>query len=116
MYAHDDKMQWQTTLITILSDSQIDIIAPLDGIGFGTQTHSTMGDWYAVTRLAVNQVNETYKKTIALWGNCENYMRQRDFADDLERVLPMSIGKFIESLYTVAPYVENLITFSIHRW
>lgn len=28
----------------------------------------------------------------------------------------MDIGKFIDSLNIVKPYVDNLITFSVHRW
>jgi hypothetical protein len=116
MYAYDDKDKWQENLVTVLSGSQIDIIAPQDGIGFGTQTHATVGDWYRITRLAVEAVNGAYGKNISLWGNCENYMRQRDYNDKLESIKPLDIGKFINSLETVAPYVEDFITFSIHRW
>ena len=116
MYAYDDKDRWRNSLITVLAGAQIDIIAPQDGIGYGTQTHATVGDWYATTDLAVKYVNETSGKSISLWGNCENYMHRRDYNDALESIKPMSIGKFINSLHTVAPYVDNLITFSIHRW
>ena len=116
MYAYDDKVKWQDNLNTVLSGSLIDIIAPQDGIGFGTQTHATVGDWYRVTRLAVDAVNKASGKNISLWGNCENYMCQRDPDDILESMKPMAIGKFIDSLETMAPYVEDFITFSIHRW
>ncbi len=118
MYAYDDKTAWQNNLITVLSGSQIDIIAPQDGIGFGTQTHSTVGDWFRVCQNAVRSVNSSAGKSVRLWGNCENYVRLRNPNEPLkvERLKPMAIDKFIDSLNIAAPYVENLITFSIHRW
>jgi len=118
MYSADDKVAWQNNLKTILSNSQIDIVAPQDGIGFGTQTHATVGAWFQATKQAVDDVNQTYSKAICLWGNCENYARLRNpnETDAVERIKPMAIRKFIASLDIVAPYVDNLVTFSIHRW
>ncbi len=117
MYWNDNKNDWQNNLQTVLNGSQIDILAPQDGIGYGTQTHATVGDWYRVCRDAVNAVNRT-GKSVQLWGNCENYSRLRNPNEPLEteRIKPMAIQKFIDSMNIAAPYVDNLITFSIHRW
>ena len=118
MYAYDDKTAWQDNLTTLLSGSQIDILAPQDGVGYGTQTHDTVGDWFRICQNTVRSVNSDTGKTVHLWGNCENYARLRNPNETLEteRLKPMAISKFIDSLDTVAPYVENLITFSLHRW
>ena len=118
MYAYDNKSQWQTNMETVLGGSNIDIVAPQDGIGFGTQTHSTIADWYNRTRTAINNVNKNKGKSIKLWANCENYVRLRNpnETDQWEKIKPMAISKFIKSMETVAPYVDNFISFSIHRW
>ncbi len=118
MYWADDKAAWSRHLTTVLTDAKIDIVVPQDGIGFGTQTHDTIGDWYRVTRAAVNALNTGRNQPVALWGNCENYARLRNpnETDPIERIKPMAIGKFIDSLNIVRPYVDALVTFSIHRW
>ena len=118
MYQSDDISAWRDTIATVLSDSMIDIIAPQDGIGDGTQSHSSVGKWFAATKEAVDHVNSVCSKTISLWANCENYKRLQnpDETDEIARKKPMSIAKFIDSMDTVAPYVDKLITFSIHRW
>lgn len=118
MYWSDNKTIWQNNLKTVLTGSRIDIVAPQDGIGFGTQTHQTIGDWFRVCRQAVDEVNKSGAGHVRLWGNCENYVRLRNpqEPDSYERLKPMSIHKFISSLDIAAPYVENLISFSIHRW
>lgn len=118
MYWADDKAAWSRHLTTVLLDSKIDIVAPQDGIGFGTQTHDTIGDWYRVTRSAIDALNTGRSQPVRLWGNCENYSRLRNpnESDPIERIKPMAIGKFIDSLNIVKPYVDNLITFSVHRW
>lgn len=117
-YGQDDKAAWQENLETVLSGAQIDIIAPQDGIGYGTQDHSTVSKWFKATKEAVEMVNRKYSKSIRLWGNCENYMRLRnpDEPDSVARRKPMNIAKFIKSLDMAAPYAEKLITFSLHRW
>jgi len=118
MYRDDDIGAWKKNLSTVLSGSQIDIVAPQDGIGFGTQSHATVGAWFRASREAVDEVNNVTGKSIRLWGNCENYVRQRNpnETDFIELLRPMSINKFIDSMEMAAPHVEKLITFSIHRW
>lgn len=117
MYWADDQAAWKSHLTELLSAAQIDIIAPQDGIGYGTQVHSTIGGWFRISREAVDEVNRS-GKTVQLWANCENYSRLRNPNDpsEIERIKPMSISKFITSTDIVAPYVDNIISFSIHRW
>lgn len=118
MYQTSDINAWQTAVKTVLSSSLIDIIAPQDGIGYGTQTHDSVGKWFAATKNAVDEVNATQSNKISLWGNCENYKRLENpkTANELDRNKPMSISKFITSMDTIAPYVDKIIVFSIHRW
>lgn len=117
MYQTSDLILWQQAIETILSASMIDVIAPQDGIGYGTQSHDSVGPWFYATKKAVDSVNQAQSKDISLWANCENYKRlTHSAADDVERRKPMSIRKFINSMDVVAPYVEKLVTFSIHRW
>lgn len=117
MYWADDQAAWKSHLTELLSAAQIDIIAPQDGIGYGTQVHSTIGGWFRISREAVDEANRS-GKTVQLWANCENYSRLRNPNDpsEIERIKPMSISKFITSTDMVAPYVDNIISFSIHRW
>lgn len=117
-YAMDDRTAWKENLSLLLSGAQIDILAPQDGIGFGTQSHDSASLWFQASREAVDAVNSAQTKAIRLWGNCENYARLRNPAetDTLEKIMPMSIAKFISSLDIAAPYTEKLVTFSIHRW
>ena len=114
----DDIDVWQQMVSFILRNSQIDIIAPQDGIGYGTQTHDSLEEWFRATRAAVDTVCAETGKKIALWANCENYARlhNQKKPDPLELIMPMSIRKFIDSMDIAAPYVDKLITFSIHRW
>lgn len=114
----DDIDIWQDAARLMLTGAQIDIFAPQDGIGYGTQTHDTIGRWFQANRQAVDAARAETGRDIALWANCENYARLQNpnEFDPIERRKPMSIGKFIQSLDLVAPYVEKLITFSIHRW
>ncbi len=118
MYQTSDMDSWQEAIRTILSSSRIDVIAPQDGIGYGTQSHDSIGNWFCAIKRIVDNVNFEQSKNISLWANCENYTRLRnsDEKDDIERRKPMSISKFITSMDVVAPYVDKLITFSIHRW
>ena len=118
MYQTSDIDMWQTAIETVLSFSMIDVIAPQDGMGYGTQNHSSIGDWFYATRKAVDRVNTAQSKSISLWANCENYKRVHDFSrtNDIERRKPMSISKFIANMELAAPYVDKLVTFSIHRW
>lgn len=118
MYQTSDPAVWQDAIEIILSDSMIDVIAPQDGMGYGTQSHNSVGDWFYATRKIVDKVNTAQSKNISLWANCENYKRLRGSveADDIERKKPMSISKFITNMDIVAPYVDKLVTFSIHRW
>lgn len=118
MCRSDDIAVWKEMVSYILSNSQIGIIAPQDGIGYGTQTHDSLEAWFQATRNAVNSARSDTGREIALWGNCENYARlqDREEPDPLALTMPMSIRKFIDSMDIAAPYVDKLITFSIHRW
>lgn len=117
-YKSDSKTAWQNNLELVLGGSQIDIIAPQDGIGYGTQNHDTLSEWWVVTRAAVDNVNRSQSHSISLWGNCENYARLRNPNESnyTERIKPMSISKFITSLDVAAPYTDKLVSFSLHRW
>lgn len=118
MYQTSDIAMWQEAIEIILSSSRIDVIAPQDGMGYGTQSHDSVGGWFYATRKIVDRVNAEQSKSISLWANCENYKRLHNSAeaDDIERRKPMSISKFITSMDLAAPYVDKLVTFSIHRW
>lgn len=118
MYQSSDLLMWQEAVETILSSSMIDVIAPQDGIGYGTQNHDSVGAWFCATRNVVNKINAAQSKKISLWANCENYacLRNSYESNEIERKKPMSISKFITSMDSVVPYVDKLVTFSIHRW
>lgn len=118
MYQTSDIAMWQTAIETVLSFSMLDVLAPQDGMGYGTQSHNSIGEWFYAARKVVDRVNSDQSKNISLWANCENYKRLHDWAqnDDIERKKPMSISKFIANMELAAPYVDKLVTFSIHRW
>lgn len=118
IYQGDDIGVWQKNLETVLSDSQIDILAIQDGIGYGTQDHESVVVWFRLARKIVDEVNSEHGKSVSLWGNCENYSRLRNpnETDPIERIKPMSISKFITSLDVIRPYTDKIVTFSIHRW
>lgn len=114
----DDVGVWEGAVRQILCGSQIDIFAPQDGIGHGIQTHDSIAPWYQASRRAVDAAGRETGRDIALWANCENYARLQnpEEPDPVEWRKPMSIGKFIKSMDLAAPYVDKLVTFSIHRW
>jgi len=118
MCGTDDLWVWEDAVGTILRGSKIDVFAPQDGIGYGTQTHDTVDAWYRSSRQAVDAAKRETGRDIALWANCENYARLQnpEEPDTIERRKPMAIGKFLKSLDLAVRYADKLITFSIHRW
>lgn len=62
MYQTSDMDSWQEAIKTILSSSMIDVLAPQDGIGYGTQSHDSIGGWFYATRRIVDNVNSEQSK------------------------------------------------------
>ena len=115
---------WKKILVSILANSPIDIIALQDGTGAkeaNKNPHAAttqLSIMFKATQEAIAESN----KPIKLWADTETYVENLPGMNvglkpgmDKERK-PMTIGKMVDNMNAVKPYVSNYISFSFNHY
>lgn len=80
-----------------------DIFAPMDCVGAGGLNLDNFSDWFKELRKAVDT-----KPGLLFWSDTEVF-DQKDWTS-------VPIGKFVQQMEGVAPYVDNIITFAYSHY